>query len=147
MELIQKQCKRSSVPVCEADIEKVKADAKKMLKICKTKYGRYPFAWAIAHCQVNHDNPLRFFVTIEGKTIINPKIQESSGVIKQLEGCYSYVHRNEVMKTRYKKVKVKFDLIDEKGKYHKDKVEFFEDLWSRVFQHEIDHFNGMAIYS
>lgn len=85
----------------------------------------------------------RFFVMFLAKKFwvcINPKIiSKYGGEFKLVEGCLSL--------PGYSKEMSRFDYID---------VEFFDDSWkkitmslcglhARVFQHELDHLNGVLI--
>lgn len=151
VQLLAGQCKKHSRAVTEADMERVAHDADIMVDICREPRGKYPNAYALAHCQVNHEDPLRFFVTIDGRVIINPKIIEKHGEKQQnLEGCYSFPHRCERKISRHMKIFASYSELrrNKKGELEVKETkrkEFVED-WARVFQHEIDHFNGKAIY-
>jgi len=47
--------------------------ATQMTALCKEPLGNYERgAVALAHCQVDHDNPKRFFATADGRVFINP---------------------------------------------------------------------------
>lgn len=146
MQLIQGQCKRQSRKVEKSDIARVKKEAKEMIVLCNLPLGRFPRAFAIAHCQVDHTDPLRFFVLIDGRVIMNPRIERrSEDFLRETEGCYSYPFRNEVSIKRHKSVWVAYDEIVKSKIVAKSDV--FTELMSRIFQHEIDHMNGKAIYS
>lgn len=71
-------------------------------------------------------------------TFINPEIVKTQGVLEEdFEGCLSV--KNIYGKVpRYSKVKIK--AIDENGREVRVKAEGF---LARVFQHEIDHINGI----
>ena len=71
-------------------------------------------------------------------TFINPEIIKTQGVLEEdFEGCLSV--KNIYGKVpRYSKVKIK--AIDENGREVRVKAEGF---LARVFQHEIDHINGI----
>lgn len=146
MPIVQGQCRKQSRPVQKSDLKQVKKDAKEMFIICNKPLARFPRAFALAHCQIEHYEPLRFFVLLDGRIIMNPKIERrSEDFVRETEGCYSYPFRNEVSMKRYKTVWVKYDeLID--GEIV-SKSDMFTELMSRIFQHEIDHMNGKAIYS
>lgn len=71
--------------------------------------------------------------------IVNPRITKKEGKIKFLEGCLSFPGL-EVEIIRAKKVWVSY--IDEKG----EPVDLeLEGIPAIVFQHEIDHLNGILI--
>ncbi len=83
----------------------------------------------------------RFFVLeIEGtvKKVINPEIVEASEeMVEYEEGCLSIpgIYKKVV---RPEKIKVKY--LNENGE---EKVEELEEMWSRAFQHEYDHLEGI----
>lgn len=73
-------------------------------------------------------------------TIINPEIVEAtSAKANRAEGCLS-VPGVSVCVERYMKIKVHY--TDENG----DRIErCFTNLNARIFQHELDHLNGVLI--
>lgn len=83
----------------------------------------------------------RFFVLeIEGtvKKVINPEIVEASEEMAEYEeGCLSIpgIYKKVV---RPERIKVKY--LNENGE---EKVEELEEMWSRAFQHEYDHLEGI----
>lgn len=71
--------------------------------------------------------------------IVNPKItQYSKKQILDWEGCLS-LPGVRGMVPRAESIKVKY--LDEKGKPHSETIKGFP---ARVFQHEIDHLNGLV---
>ena len=146
MQIILKQCKRHSRKVMKADHEKIKSIASDMIDVCRAPLGKYPSALAVAHCQVDHDDPMRFFVTHDGRVIINPVILAKSDVIMEKEGCYSFPFRDAKRVKRFSKVTVKFEYMGTDGTVKTELSKDFEGDWARVFQHELDHFKGKAIY-
>jgi peptide deformylase len=89
---------------------------------------------------------LRFFVIGEAaftdgrpdSVFINPEILETSEELWDYEeGCLSVPGIREVV-TRPKTVRVKY--LNEKGE---NREALFTDLAARVFQHELDHLNGV----
>ncbi len=85
----------------------------------------------------------RLFVTsanqVRGEELVflNPKIVKKQGVIKEFEGCLSVPEFYEPVK-RAKRVWMKAMTLE--GKTVEVKA---EGLLSRIFQHEIDHLNGI----
>ncbi len=76
---------------------------------------------------------------IKGKELVflNPKIVKKEGVVKEFEGCLSIPEFYEPVK-RSKKVWLRAmtlsgETVEVKG----------EGLLSRIFQHEVDHLNGI----
>lgn len=121
--------------------------------------GRYPKASSISHCQIEAEDPLRFFVlgdswhVFEGspmklkkffgfpwaRTIINPDIIEGHGQrVKSQEGCMSFPD------TKTRRVK-RWEIVDCR----------FWTFWGRrtkrlylyraaVVQHEVDHMDAVT---
>ncbi|MES2395047.1 MAG: peptide deformylase [Bacteroidota bacterium] len=146
MQIIQGQCKKQSRNVKIEDLPRVKREALEMLALCHKPLGRFPYALALAHCQVEHLDPLQFFVTKDAQLIINPKILYANRKGKnQTEGCMSYAFRSEVTVRRYESIQVKYQQLDREGNII-EKEQEFTDLMARIFQHEIDHFNTYSIY-
>ena len=84
------------------------------------------------------DIPKRFFVLeVEGnvKKVVNPEIIEE--MVEFEEGCLSIPGVYKKV-TRPEKIKVKY--LDENGE---EKVEELTEMWSRAFQHELDHLDGI----
>lgn len=69
---------------------------------------------------------------------INPEIVESTGTIREVEGCLSFpnlwlhVNRSETIKIRYTQVD------------NTVKESEISGLMARVYQHELDHLNGVC---
>ncbi|MGB9856961.1 MAG: peptide deformylase [Dictyoglomaceae bacterium] len=71
--------------------------------------------------------------------LINPEIIEKEGESIDIEGCLS-VPGVEVPVKRAEKITLKFQNL--KGKTQIIKA---EGMWARIFQHEIDHLDGILI--
>lgn len=110
---------------------------------------------ALHHSQVD-ENPYNFFVikrSIVGAkdneiiAVINPKIIERDEDSKSThtEGCISFPFRQDKKVQRYDRVKVQYQVADDKGNLTM-KEEWTEGLMARVFQHEIQHAQGGNIY-
>ncbi|MGC8853233.1 MAG: peptide deformylase, partial [Hydrogenobacter sp.] len=70
--------------------------------------------------------------------LINPEVLSAEGQIKYREGCLSFPGL-VVEVSRYSKVKVKaLDLTGE------EKIYEFDGFPAVVFQHEMDHLNGIT---
>jgi peptide deformylase len=70
---------------------------------------------------------------------LNPKIIQDSELKQDcLEGCLSIPDRRDTTKTRSYAVLVEYDKLD--NTHH---VEMVEDFTAVIFQHEIDHLNGI----
>lgn len=77
---------------------------------------------------------------VRGREIVyfNPRIVESSGSIKEFEGCLSIPEFYEPVK-RFRRVRVEGMGLDGKPLSMEG-----VGLLSRIFQHEIDHLNGIV---
>lgn len=118
-------------------------------------------AVALHHSQVA-EKPFNFFVlnrnllhnnTKDYGTFCNAKIIEKdlSTKMTMWEGCLSWPFRKTIKKQRYARVKVAYDvMIDDlniPGKVIlKHEEAWVEGLIAQIFQHEIDHANGIHIY-
>lgn len=60
------------------------------------------------------------------------------------EGCMSYQNRKPKKVARFYKIKVRYQFIDEKGDVQ-NVEEWIEALKAHIFQHEVDHANGIDI--
>jgi peptide deformylase len=69
---------------------------------------------------------------------INPEIVSGTGEIKDTEGCLSFPGLWLHVK-RYEKIIVKYQTMN-----GETTQEEFEGLMARVFQHELDHLNGVC---
>ena len=152
MKIIQCLGSKESRPVTNADIPTVLKDAEKMRELCNQPLGPYPSAQALAHVQVEEDDPLRFYVTKDGDIIINPEIiRHTRHTVIHKEGCMSYVHREPITVERYNKIEIKCDVVQkfttpiEECKL-KNITLSLSSKDAFICQHEIDHFNGTTIY-
>lgn len=71
------------------------------------------------------------------KAYVNPRIISSDGSDSREEGCLSIPDVNADV-DRASKIEVEYQTLD--GKVVKETI---EDLQARVFQHELDHLNGV----
>ena len=122
--------------------------------------GRWPNASAISHCQIEQEDPLRFFVLgnswhnfenrpaklssyfgwPRARIIINPVIIETGdSVIKSEEGCYSSPKQKTRKVNRYEVITCKYWTFF--GKREKK----FYLYRACLLQHEIDHADGIVI--
>lgn len=70
--------------------------------------------------------------------IVNPEILERSEPIELQEGCLSVPDEFDKVR-RFRKIKVRYQ--DKTGQWHEDVA---EDRLAHVFQHEIDHLDGVV---
>ena len=138
------------------DIKRVVDDAKKMYELIGTKIGNYEGFYAIAHCQVTREDPLRFFLAnpqydifnkLPEAIIVNAKIvNHTKQIIMKEEGCLSYATLHPVQVERWNKCDVEYQVITEEGNISEVYKETLSSTLAQVFQHEIDHFNAKYIY-
>lgn len=70
---------------------------------------------------------------------LNPKIvQYSEKKQSYMEGCLSIPNRSEMLNSRAYAILIEYDLMDASHK-----TEMVEDFTAVIFQHEIDHLNGI----
>lgn len=142
MNIILPPHKLKSEPVNYCDLDIVRRDAPGMIALCHQPLGKKTGALAIAHCQVEANKPLRFYVTINGDIFINPRIvQRYDKPVRRKEGCMSYPNFNEITIPRNEKIRmINFTLKMEPCSIILDGID------ARIAQHEIDHFEGKTIY-
>jgi peptide deformylase len=75
----------------------------------------------------------------EEKVIINPEILDRGGVMNEEEGCLSLPGLSARIR-RSARVKVRYRDADGQG-WELD----CEGLWAKLFQHEIDHLDGLLM--
>lgn len=132
--------KNISRPVTEADIARVIEDAQKMQAHVVEK------CVALAHCQVESKDPLRFFVTKNREIVINPIITRHSGyTVDSVEGCMTYPDNAPITKQRWRKVEVEYQTIQD-GKLTAVESSEYKGLQAAIFQHEINHFDAIYCY-
>jgi hypothetical protein len=61
------------------------------------------------------------------------------------EGCMSFPHRKPVTVDRFMKITVEYWYVDETHEWQHTR-EVIEALKSQIFQHELDHANGINVY-
>jgi len=139
---IVKPHRKKSREATEADIPRIKELAKGMAELCNKRHGNYPGAYAIAHCQVEEKDPIRFFVLREGNVFINPRILDhTKATVDSKEGCMSYADKPQKVVQRHNKIKVVIEVVG-KG----EQILELNGRIAKIFQHEIDHFEGKYIY-
>lgn len=73
----------------------------------------------------------------EERVFLNPEIVERSGTMQEIEGCLSFPGIEAAIK---RSEKVLVNVTDLEGKEHQFEA---TGLWSKLFQHEIDHLDGI----
>ncbi len=139
--------------------KRLKNHALSIRELFKKNFENKRYGYAVAHCQVVEEKPLRFFVInpiifngqdeenkiFECDTIINPVITEKFDEYKVKELCLSFPYGEWQQVKRYRKIKVEYQ-INENGKLSKPIKGKFDGEMAQVFQHEIEHFEGKTIY-
>jgi len=137
--------------VTPEDIERVKTDAKIMHELLfkpeyQVKPERIKLGLAIVHSQITDIDPLRFFVMRDGTVIINPRIDKHTRTtVDSSEGCLTFPDKQDIIVQRWNKCMVSFQII------YQDKLlvhtaQNVESVGAKIFQHEIEHMDGVNIY-
>ncbi len=138
---------RKSRDVKASDILRVMADAHIMYNLCYTKRGFFNGAFAIAHQQIDNEDPLRFYVTVKKDIIINPVIKlHTRHTVNSNEGCLSFPDNKMKIVQRWNKCEVEAITIDSNKKLTKPKLIKLNGRDSFIAQHEIDHFDCKYIF-
>lgn len=133
--------------VNEKDINRVVEEGQILLTLCTIPRGMYNNISAIAHSQIDDKDPLRFFVLIDGRVIINPKIINHTKVpVESNEGCLSLPEEMMKKVPRFHKVTFTFQTLVTSGTGTPKLSETLEQNvggpMSFVVQHEICHCLG-----
>ncbi len=122
------------------EVKKITSEDRKLVRdMIETMYAENGVGLAANQVGISK----RIFVAsadqVKGQEMVyfNPEIVRSEGVIKEFEGCLSVPEFYEPVK-RSKRVWMKATTLE--GKQVEVKG---EGLISRIFQHEIDHLNGI----
>lgn len=144
MKILQNIGDKVSREVEEKDMERMLTDAPEMVMLCHRPCGFHTNgAKTLAHCQVDQEDPLRFFVLDDGTIIYNPIIHESQKLVNSDEGCMSFAHKTTLRRVqRHRELLVSYKSIPE-GEHDK---EYIERELAFIFQHEIDHMDGKHIW-
>jgi peptide deformylase len=136
--------------VTEADLPKIMEDAYILRDLCIVRNGAYASAYALAHSQIDDQDPLRFFVFQDGRVIINPRIiNRTKHLVDSDEGCMTYPEKHMVTVGRSHKIVAEYQTLIQDGEKQalSPVVEgSFSGRESKIFQHEIDHMDGKYIY-
>ena len=135
--------RKVSRAVTVADYDRVIETEKAMRAWMLSKYS----CVGLAHPQVDDQDPLAFFITLEEplKIILNPRIIFGSGMtISSKEGCMTYPDKEHIYHDRHKAITVEFEVF--KGKKLVKKKKLISGFLAVVYQHEIDHLNAKYCY-
>ena len=135
-----------SRPVIQADVARVMETAPIMQRLLLPTRMNPHGGVALAHVQVVDKDPLRFFVH-EGVAIINPVIvRHTRHTVPKEEACLSYCTKQQKLVDRYDVIEVKYQRIVD-GKLYEPIFEDAKGEYAQIFQHEIEHFDGLNIYN
>lgn len=142
--LLSNKLTKKSQPVTDIETQ-VKPYIQEMAELCRKEINGMK-GEAIAHCQVEADNPLTFYVRANGDTIVNPVIisVKEKTAMWHTEGCLSFPHLARIPVKRYRIIKAKYTLITPNGVQECEKN--ITDMYAYIMQHEMDHFNLKSIY-
>jgi len=133
--------------VQNADIIRVQREAKIMLQLCTLPIGIHEGGIAIAHPQIDKQDPLRFFVTKNDEVVINPVIiRQTKFKVPTQEGCLSFPMFKPGWTSRSHKVEIEYQEITKEGVLSDVKVAKLKGLQAHMVQHEIEHFDGKYVY-
>lgn len=159
---------QKSRPVEFKDIFRVMRDSFRIKWAMRKPFdGQFPFAASISHCQIEPNDPLRFFVvdreggTYEkdrkgnlkplryayslrkwfgARTIINPTpVGHGKEIITSLEGCMSDENSKKHRIKRYENVWITY------WTFFGKKTRKFSLFRAILIQHELDHFDKISI--
>jgi len=134
--------------VTKEDLMKVVDEAKVMYNLCFTLSGNFMGGYAVAHSQIDDKDPLRFFVTHKKEIIINPKmIRHTNHPVDSREGCLSFPHLPVKTVERFHRSEWEYQGIKEDATdLTPIAIMELSGPESKVWQHEVDHLNGISIY-
>jgi len=128
---------RSLLDQCEAVVDaetQVKPFLDRAISECERNNGL-----AVAAPQIGI--PFRWFVDQDSKVFINPEITDKFDELEISEGCLS-LPRKWYVCTRYKTINIKYQTLEMESK-----VDTLTGMDSYIFQHEVDHLDGVLISS
>jgi len=140
---IVKPHRKVSRTVTQNDIERVEREAKAM----RAWMLKRADCVGLAHPQVDDTDPLAFFVTLEGanRVILNPRVVHfSNKIIQSKEGCMTYPGHEHIYHDRHFSIVAEYEIIKANRLVRKRK--FIDGFLAVVWQHEIDHLNGVYCY-
>lgn len=152
MRLVLPHDKKSRV-VVDADLDKVVDAIRVLHEICFMDVGLFHGAYAMHHSQIENEDPMNFFVTMDRAIIINPVItRHSNYTVDSKEGCVSFADKPQITVPRWHKIEVEYVTImtdpENKDKFKLSTIRKsnLSGHMAFIFQHEIDHGNAQFIY-
>jgi peptide deformylase len=144
--------KKLSRWVTQADVARVVKEGQELLMLCRVGRPPYKSGFAVAHSQIEENEPLRFFVMANGLIVCNALIINHTKIpVLKKEGCLSVVDKPErTMVPRFNKIVAKYQpLVSGGGELPvlgPVVTENMSSLPAECFCHELDHMNGHTIY-
>ena len=133
--------------VTSEDIPRVVKEAMILGELCHTANGIYGGANAVAHPQIDDQDPLRFFVSSSGEIIINPVIIRHTKVpVDSVEACTSFPTKEPKTVQRFHKIGVRFKQLTLEKELSPLREEDFSGPEAKAMQHEIEHCQGHCIF-
>jgi len=119
-----------------------------MAEMCHLPIGNHKNgALALAHCQIDQEAPLRFFVLKGGTAVVNPHIVSGQRRKIHNEGCMSFAEKMCLRGVyRYTRITANFIEINPSGQRTDHKEQLVKNEFAFIMQHEIDHMNGKHIF-
>ena len=136
-----------------ADLGLLMKDGLDLVTMCGLPRGKYSGIAALAHTQIEENDPLRFFVLPTGLIVINPVIfNHTKTEIGKAEGSMS--HPDKAIKKdvpRYNKIMVVYQSLtkesEDAGPVLSNPITESLNGWKcHVFQHQISLLHGADIY-
>lgn len=133
--------------VTQEDIPRLIEESQVLGELCHTEHGVYSGANAVAHNQIDHTDPLRFFVANSGEVIINPVIiNHTKAPVDSIEACTSFPENPPVKVSRYHKITARFQQLNLDRTLTEPLEVEFSGAEAKVMQHEVAHLNGHSVY-
>lgn len=161
MYIIQNPNKIKSRPVTDEHIPLIVSLKDEMVQLCHEPIGEYKNGgFALSHVQVDDKNPLRFYVMSNGQVIINPEITDhTKHQIFRKEGCLSFPYAEPRIVQRWNVITLEYQTlilepVNSPEDYDNPRYSLSQlrrvrltSKYAIIAQHEIDHMNGITIFS
>ena len=138
------EIKNDSREAIESDYDLIKGLIPEYIQKCAETVGIHKGGLAIAHCQTELEDPIRLFITREGRSYVSPVITREQYEVPSEEGCLSLAYEKPKYVTRFKKITVDYIKITE-DEVIEVKGDVITKKLALIFQHEIDHFTNIYI--
>ena len=134
--------------VTDSDLKHVMEEAHIMFNLLHTEYGLCKGGFALAHQQIDKDEPLRFFVTADKEIIINPVItRHTRHTVDSQEMCLSFPNQPPKIVQRYNKCEGEYYTLVGSGDLSEKREISLSGLDAKIWQHETDHMECEYIWT